>query len=1125
MIGNRKIHKFFIRVWVIHTIVACISLSDRPVFAQEISPAASFYKYYYSLDNQDNVNRISDIQNFITNHPENEEAYIILLDTYIFCGLLPEARKYFKTLTHFPEHQPYASWALARCFLEIGESDSVCAAFQEALQYQPLPIRLLIKTAEFTIVYEPDCALLQQLLSSQLSPDEKRLLTGISHFYEADYRTALVTLEQLSEILKNDPRIIDMRAYANQETGNLERAVLLRKEGLQRAEAQGQWRDYGKFLCDLADYEVYAKRNYRQASDYLDSARVISERTGNFERLHKAAGYLGSLKQNRGDFNAADTLLRLAGQTAMKFGQNGWEAEWRRLYGMNRFQMGDYNMAIEALERSSVLAESVDDAPAQVNTKLDIAGIYIDLKLERLAHFTLEEAREIAIKYDMPDKYRYATAKLGEVAMLEGKYSQARDYFRAMLDYQDNKNTQYAERDWWLGRLGQAYLLEGHYLEAADAYRSAYLIAAVNHDSTYIAWYSEKLAEAETGAGLIDSALVHFQLAEIIAKTQKKNDILWETYAGMSKAYKAHDKLEQSIVYDRRAVKLIEETHGKIKTDRLRIGYFVEGYPVYHSLVNSYYELYRESEDTVYLDSLMYFYETSRGKALSGMLSYPQRQIQDNAAYRQAVKKVELLHRRIRASVEAHQPEELIQALWNELTIARLTLAAQRLRLVETNRTVRKPLAPPSMAELRNYARENGAGLLLYHINDNGSLIICVTGDAVAVVLLSINADSLAQQVKTLMQPFHNVSANNVSTVAFRSQLAHALYRELFEKVQATVDLPKILIVLPDGPLAELPFDLLLSQQTPRESYTPTDLPEYAAYFLVHDYAFSYIPSISSLFREKPETTQSEKMAIFANPTYIPVGQVARHQQAFSRVPGGWSFASLPGAVSEAQSIGAVLPETTLFVHQKATETSLRRALQENALVHLSTHGLVDTTFEAFSGLVLASAADTSEDGLLMGYELENLIVNSQLLVLSACETGRGKRIAGEGVLGLPRYFLGTGAQSVLMSLWKIEENASSDMIPLFYKGFVGEQNTLSLALQWAKLQVIDKIDASEIEYHSQHPFFWAVFNLYGNSTALFNIAENAQRVFSWKWIVAFIVSLCVFIVFMKWLRRKHQLS
>lgn len=1085
MIGNRKIHKFFIRVWVIHTIVACISLSDRPVFAQEISPAASFYKYYYSLDNQDNVNRISDIQYFITNHPENEEAYIVLLDTYIFCGLLPEARKYFKTLTHFPEHQPYASWALARCFLEIGESDSVCAAFQEALQYQPLPIRLLIKTAEFTIVYEPDCALLQQLLSSQLSPDEKRLLTGISHFYEADYRTALVTLEQLPEILKNDPRIIDMRAYANQATGNLERAVLLRKEGLQRAEAQEQWREYSKFLCDLADYEVYDKRNYRKASDYLDSARVISERTGNFERLHKAAGYLGSLKQNRGDFNAADTLLWLAGQTAMKFGQNGWEAEWRRLYGMNRFQMGDYNMAIEALERSSVLAESVDDAPAQVNTKLDIAGIYIDLKLERLAHYTLEEAREIANKYDMPDKYRYATAKLGEVAMLEGKYSQARDYFKAMLRYLDNNPQQQGERDWWLGRLGQAYLLAGHYLQAVDAYSSAYRIVAANHDSTYMAWYAEKLAEAETGAGLIDSALVHFQLAEVIAKTQKKNDILWETYAGMSKAYRVHGNLEQSIRFDRKAVMLIEETHGNIKTDRLRIGYFVEGYPVYQSLVNSYYELYRESEDTVYLDSLMYFYETSRGKALSGMLSHPQRQLRENAAYRQAVKKVETLHRQIRTAIEAYQPEEQIQALWDALTVARLTLAAQRLRLFETDSTVRKPLAPPSLAELRNYARENGAGLLLYHISNNSSFVICLTGDTVAVVPLEIIADSLSQQIKNLLQPFHNVTTNNVSTVAFRAQLAHALYRELFEKVPATVDLPKILIVLPDDPLAELPFDLLLSQQTPRESYTPTDLPEYAPYFLVHDYAFSYIPSISSLFREKPETTQSEKMAIFANPTYIPVGQVARHQQAFSRVPGGWSFASLPEAVSEAQSIGAVFPDTALFVHQKATEASLRRALQENALVHLSTHGFADTTFEAFSGVVLASAAETSEDGFLMGYELENLPVNSQLVVLSACETGRGKQVVGEGVLGLPRYFLGAGAQSVLMTLWKVEENVSSKLMLLFYNELAKEKETLSLALQRAKLQVIENIEANESNYLPQHPFFWAAFSLYGSGWLL----------------------------------------
>jgi CHAT domain-containing protein len=156
----------------------------------------------------------------------------------------------------------------------------------------------------------------------------------------------------------------------------------------------------------------------------------------------------------------------------------------------------------------------------------------------------------------------------------------------------------------------------------------------------------------------------------------------------------------------------------------------------------------------------------------------------------------------------------------------------------------------------------------------------------------------------------------------------------------------------------------------------------------------------------------------------------------------------------------------------------------------------VDSTFDAFSGLVFALGNDSTDDGVLMGYEISELDLSCDLVTLSACETGRGKMVRGEGVMGLPRQFLAAGAKTVLMTLWKVDDRFTSQLMPEFYQLLLQEKMHKSEALLQAKQKMLGDTSDSQGLYY-QHPFYWASFVMYGD--------PGPQRVPFWNITLVFI--------------------
>ena len=189
----------------------------------------------------------------------------------------------------------------------------------------------------------------------------------------------------------------------------------------------------------------------------------------------------------------------------------------------------------------------------------------------------------------------------------------------------------------------------------------------------------------------------------------------------------------------------------------------------------------------------------------------------------------------------------------------------------------------------------------------------------------------------------------------------------------------------------------------------------------------------------------------------------------------------LPATETETEDILKLYDEKNLkakvLLHNNANEKFLKSGeLEQYKVLHFATHGFVNSERPELSGLLLAQDSTGGEDGVLYSGEIYNLKLNADLVVLSACETGLGKIQKGEGIIGLTRALLYAGAKNIIVSLWQVADESTSDLMVDFYKNSLisKEQLSYSEALRNAKLKMI-----SEGEY--AHPLFWSPFILIGN--------------------------------------------
>ena len=380
---------------------------------------------------------------------------------------------------------------------------------------------------------------------------------------------------------------------------------------------------------------------------------------------------------------------------------------------------------------------------------------------------------------------------------------------------------------------------------------------------------------------------------------------------------------------------------------------------------------------------------------------------------------------------------------------------------------------PLSLKEIQNRLLDDNSLLLEYMLGDERSYLWAVTRTEVSSYELPPRAliEDAAQEFRKLLtahQPvagesFDQRQARIKQADAHISEAATALSQMILGPVTGKLGTKRLLIV-PDGVLQYIPFQALTvslkTNGSAGQENTCGDSGEQIPLLVDHEIVNE--PSASALALVLRDTSQRQpapnSIAVFANPVFdvddprvkspgaaqaqsVDATETVKVQGAFRDIGfGEGKIPALPASRDEAEAIMAVAPSGT---GMKALGFDANRAaitkpeLAQYRIVHFATHGFIDYQHPELSGLVLSRVDRNGrpQEGFVRLHDIYNLKLAADLVVLSACNTGLGKDVKGEGLIGLTRGFMYAGAGGVAASLWKVDDDATAELMKHFYEG------------------------------------------------------------------------------------------
>jgi CHAT domain-containing protein/tetratricopeptide (TPR) repeat protein len=346
---------------------------------------------------------------------------------------------------------------------------------------------------------------------------------------------------------------------------------------------------------------------------------------------------------------------------------------------------------------------------------------------------------------------------------------------------------------------------------------------------------------------------------------------------------------------------------------------------------------------------------------------------------------------------------------------------------------------------------------------------------------------------------------------------AQELYRLVFQPIAPLMDSRRQLFISPDGQLSLVPFAALQN----------------GTRFLADEYDFTYLTSGKDLLHRNADIEPSRSVVVFADPAFEAAPSAPSVleptftlERFFAQPHAVWTnqlWAPLPGTRQEAEAIRKLFPHAQLMMGQAATKKALLEvtapgilhigthgAYLEDALTRLpsSTRGLLEPGGLAGgrplhmspdpllrSVLVLAGARapnpsgddsrSSMEDSLVTALEIAGMnLWGTQLVVLSACDTGKGGVKLGQGVYGLRRAFTVAGAETVVTSLWRVNDDTTQELMKDYYQQLLSGQGRAH-----ALREAMEVVRA-----HHPHPYYWAPFIVVGNSAPLRGLGASVEE-------------------------------
>lgn len=489
-------------------------------------------------------------------------------------------------------------------------------------------------------------------------------------------------------------------------------------------------------------------------------------------------------------------------------------------------------------------------------------------------------------------------------------------------------------------------------------------------------------------------------------------EIHWATLKDRAVLSWREGDTDQAITLLMQAVEVIESQRSTIQAEAYKIGFVGDKQAVYQLLVDYLAKQARVTEAFVYA-------EKAKARALVDMLAQKQSFARANKAAEADLAQLVSLEQQLHTStVEAIKNADRTRGL----------ILRQRQALESEAPEVASLVSAGDVSTTALQQKLGDDEQLIEFFGSNDTLYVFIV-DRQTIQLVPLDARQLAGQVSRFRQDIMNTASNAWQTSS------RALFQTLIEPVQDKLSAAR-LVVVPHGPLHYLPFAALFDGQ----------------HFLIERYSLRVLPSASVMaYLKSPQKRGETGMLALGNPAL------------------GDPALDLPGAQHEVSQLGQVVPQAVVAVREQATESLFKTYAASAPVLHIASHGEFNPQAPLASRLLLV--ADEKNDGSLTVGELYDLELNSELVTLSACQTGLGDVQSGDDVIGLTRGFLFAGAANIVASLWMVDDEATARLMVNLYQNLAGDNK--QQALRDAQLTVKNT--------YQSHPYYWAAFQLTGS--------------------------------------------
>lgn len=777
------------------------------------------------------------------------------------------------------------------------------------------------------------------------------------------------------------------------------------------------------------------------------------------------------------DYAAFRDLNRKALAITLKTKNRRDEGVCRNNLAVYYLKIDDYTEALAQVEIALEMARAEDNPASEADSLNNLALIYTELGDFDKAAKAQTDALDLERRLGDPVKIGVRINNLGIIHRRKGLLGDdrrefelaARAFEEALARLKGSPEVESTARV--LNNLGSTWSQLGEFDKALDRFRASLALAEKIGSRELRSSVLNNIGIVYARLGELERSTVYYRQAVDMALEQTDKKSLWEIYLELGNAQRGLGRDREAAESYRASIAIIEEIRASISTEELRATYFGSDkrLDAYHNLIDllvdvdgdprpadarAAFETLEKARARSFLDSLevrAYMNERPAGnpalaereKALLGRLSQAYRELlrpgleegPGRAAVQDRIESAEEELERLRRDMR--QADPVLAGLEHPAAVtyeqARMALPGARTTAIAF-----------AVGKERAYAFAlSRAGLKVYPLPPP------------AVLRAEVEA--------------HIRRVSDADSASFDESAA--LYKALVEPGLGPNTAK--LIIIPDGILTYLPFEAL-----------PTSGRGAPVRWLVQDYEVSYAPSLSS-YREIRQ--RAGRTHAHTRPSLLAAGAPSyaspdKEREAAKLIESlypelGTPSLALPFAGREIDRAAAYFPARRRMVltGQAASEDAFKaRVSERNRVIHLAAHGLIDDRKPMRSAIVMAAPTAPDEDNLLQTREILDLRLDADLVVLSACRTGLGRLLRGEGIEGLNRAFFAAGASAVLMTLWSVSDEAGVPLMDAFYSRLLAS-DSIAASLRAAKLALIASPAYA-------HPYYWAGYVAAGDA-------------------------------------------